>query len=100
MTAANGYVWFLPTWFTDTWWSGGALSRHQNPMLTCSDAEMVAAVQGYWALSYLFSGPEDGQVVGGITVKQWEAIYQNKLDILVGFHSAQCIYILTAFYQM
>ena len=61
-------------------------------MLTCSDADMVAAVQGYWALSYLFSGPEDVQVVGNISVKQWEAIYQNKLDILVGLHSVACVY--------
>ena len=83
MTAANGYVWFLPTFFTDTWWHSRTLSRHQNAMLTCSGTEMALAVQGYWALSYLFFGPEEVQVVGNLSVKNWHDIYRRKLDILV-----------------
>ncbi|KAI0225558.1 hypothetical protein LSAT2_023695 [Lamellibrachia satsuma] len=82
MTSTNGYVWFLPTFFTDTWWHSRTLHRHQNAMLKCNALDMELAVQGYWALSYLFFGPEQVQIVGNLSVKQWQDVYRKKLNIL------------------
>lgn len=87
MIPENGYVWFLPAWFTRTWYNqtNDAVKRPWIQPHPCSLAEMLSAVQGHFFLNSAFLGPVDSRIAGGnVTVLQWERIYAERVKRLVG----------------
>jgi len=81
MTAKDGYVWFLPNWFTRSWWNTDRYNRDFNERVPCSTAEMTRAMQGYFSLSTAFLGPMDSNIVGNCTVRSWFENYVHRISI-------------------
>jgi len=84
MTAAYGYVWFLPAFFTDRWWDTDrhrATSSTQN--VPCTSAEMLSAIEGHFILTPGFLGEKNSQIVGNCTVENWVKAYVERLTPLV-----------------
>ena len=52
MTAYEGYVWFMPAWFTERWWDTDSFNSQKNNSgilnenVPCSTEEMLKAIQG------------------------------------------------------
>ena len=85
MTAVNGYVWFLPAWFTERWWDTDKHSAaFPSETVPCTSVEMLSAVQGHFVLKTSFLGEENSQIVGNRTVRTWLESYFEHLKALVG----------------
>jgi len=80
MTALNGYVWFLPTWFTRHWWHTDKYNRVFNEQVPCSSAEMIDAVQGTFSLNTAFIGRPESHIVGNCTVQAWLNAYIKRIE--------------------
>ncbi|CAL1269766.1 unnamed protein product [Larinioides sclopetarius] len=80
MTAANGYVWFLPRWFNQDWYD---IDNFQSDTpedyekVDCTTKEMVAAINGHMSLSYKYFGDADQRMQEGHTVGDWLKEYDK-----------------------
>lgn len=81
MTAVNGYVWFLPSWFPPEWYDTDEMNRKNNATenVPCTTEEMVKAINGHMSLSYKFYGDDDRIMQENITVRQWKEHYTENL---------------------
>ena len=85
MTASEGYVWFLPAWFTQNWWLTERYNEFFSEGVPCTSAEMERAVQGHFFLNTAFLGHEDAVIVGDMTVREWANIYFDKIEEMVNW---------------
>lgn len=92
MTAANGYLWFLPSWFDENWYDTEKWNRQNSATesVPCSKAEMIEAINGHMSLSYKFFADNDSITQDHITVAEWHRIYRENLRSDVSYK----IYIL------
>lgn len=75
MTGKEGYLWFLPHWFTKNWYDTDALESNSN----CSTEQMSAALEGHMSLSYRYFA-EDSQIMQtGQTVSDWKVEYAKAI---------------------
>ncbi|CAG0879002.1 unnamed protein product [Darwinula stevensoni] len=78
MTAKNGYVWFLPRWFSRDWFH----ASHYNQILSieervpCNTSEMMEAINGHFSLAYAYFAEEDALMQESITVGEWRKRYE------------------------
>lgn len=84
MTAEEGYVWFLPTWFVEDWYDTdrfNALGTKEN--IPCNTSEMIQALNGHLSLQHAYFAPDEAmmEVVENITVGQWKEQYQQKCKL-------------------
>jgi len=82
MTAENGYIWFLPAWFTKQWYQTDIFNSLMAEHIPCTSADMNKAVQGHFLLNTAFLGHGDSQIVGNVTVHQWEQMYTTRIKEL------------------
>ncbi|XP_035214785.1 insulin receptor-like [Stegodyphus dumicola] len=83
MTAVNGYVWFLPLWFTSNWYDTDGLNNPENDDLgkvTCSTEQMVEAINGHMSLAYKYYADDDDVMQEGKTVREWLDRYKKMVD--------------------
>ncbi|XP_046552230.1 guanylate cyclase D-like [Haliotis rubra] len=90
MTAYEGYVWFLPAWYPALWWDVDYYNgepNHNEPDLQenvpCNRKQMETAIEGHFILSKAYPESDDmkeSKVAGGITVRQYQEMYQNRVD--------------------
>ena len=85
MTGAEGYVWFLPYWFTQQWWDTDRHNEGQQDAerVSCTSLEMLSAVQSHFYLNTAFLGPENSYIVGNTTVGGWFTSYLERMEELV-----------------
>ena len=90
MTSRDGYVWFLPAWYTEDWWDVDYYNgepeleeRHQEHV-ECTSEQVRWAASGHLSLSHAIFDADDATVVGNITVKQWKEAYIKRARTQVG----------------
>lgn len=88
MTAAKGYVWFLPSWFPLDWYDTDKKNVENNATenVPCTTEEMVEAINGHISLSYKYYADNASIMQENITVKEWREKYKeflNDVSILV-----------------
>ncbi|GFR05086.1 insulin-like peptide receptor [Trichonephila clavata] len=73
MTAANGYVWFLPLWFSSNWYDTDKFNSAipENERISCTTKEMVSAINGHMSLAYKFYADADSIMQEGQRVGDW-----------------------------
>lgn len=78
MTAASGYVWFLPVYVSmkmnDMW---------QNDIAEeCTETEVRNAMEGHFALSYASFGADSDVIDGGTeTIGEWKEEYMRTQQV-------------------
>ena len=92
MTAWQGYVWFLPTWFTHQWWHTDRYNAQFGERVPCTTAQMMHAMQGYFSLNTAYLGPGESRIVGNRTVNQWLHAYQQRLERRVSTKHCRTLY--------
>jgi hypothetical protein len=93
MTAAEGYVWFLPGWFTRHWWDTSRYGiGYDGDGVPCTSSEMLSAVQSHFFLNTAYLGPESSYIVGNTTVSDWYNAYNDRLSRLVGLRFESTFY--------
>lgn len=93
MTAHDGYVWFLPSWYPKDWFDveyyNNEPNHHeansQRENVPCTTAQVEHAAEGHFVLVKAFTGPPDTEVAGGITVKQYTELYARRCANAVSF---------------
>ena len=70
----QGYVWFLPQWFSDNWYRK---SPSFTDAVNCTVGEMLRALEGHMMISYQFFGSDDQVMQENITVKEWYSKYEK-----------------------
>lgn len=91
MTAFEGYVWFLPSWYQKDWqnvdYYNSEPDTHEayphRENVPCSTAEVEHGAEGHFVLSKSFTAPLDTWVVGNITVREFKALYAKRLGTFV-----------------
>ncbi|XP_016841856.1 uncharacterized protein LOC100115038 [Nasonia vitripennis] len=76
MTAAQGYVWFLPLWLREDWYN----TDYYNELgenTPCTTAEMMKAINGHLGISHATFAPDDSIMQEGITVREWRNNYEH-----------------------
>jgi len=86
MTAHEGYVWFLPSWYSDDWWDvdyyNSAPSHGDNrpqEHIPCNTENMEYAIDGHFLLQKTFSDPETTKVIGGIKIRDYKMQYAQRV---------------------
>lgn len=86
MTAHEGYVWFLPSWYAKHWWDVDYYNSPPSPgdnrpqeHIPCTTENMEYAVEGHFLLQKTFSDPDNTRIVGGITIKQYKDYYKLRV---------------------
>ena len=59
--------------------------KYSEEMVPCSSEEMEEAVQAHFIFSTAIIGPDDAEIVGNCTVRQWVDDYQERMDNLVRY---------------
>ncbi|KAG8189320.1 hypothetical protein JTE90_021827 [Oedothorax gibbosus] len=80
MTAANGYVWFLPLWFTSNWYDTdkvNSAAKEEFERVDCTTKQMISAIDGHMSLAYKFYADNDSIMQKGITVGEWLHEYKK-----------------------
>lgn len=80
MTAANGYVWFLPLWFTKNWYDTDKVNNaatEEFERVDCTTEQMLSAIDGHMSLAYKFYADKDKIMQKGKTVGQWLEEYKT-----------------------
>lgn len=78
MTASEGYVWFLPNWFSASWYK---TSQQADNMSMCTTEEMIAAINHHFTLEYSYMESQDAtKTVGGYTVAEFRARLAEKIS--------------------
>jgi hypothetical protein len=97
MTSAEGYVWFLPGWFTRHWWDTSRYGiGYDGDSVPCTSAEMLAAVQSHFYLHTAYLGPESSTIVGNTTVSDWYNAYNERISALVSLRIKNTFYACTS----
>lgn len=91
MTAYDGYVWFLPSWFTPQWWMTDQFNALGGEHISCTREQMMKAIYGYFFLNTASLGPGNSQIVGNLTVNEWLKEYVYRLTASVRFRIAYLI---------
>ncbi|KAK0061791.1 venus kinase receptor [Biomphalaria pfeifferi] len=86
MTAFEGYVWFLPSWYAQDWknvdYYNGEPNNHEiyphRENVPCKTSEVEHAAEGHFVLSKSFLAPPGTVVAGGITVDEYKMKYAKK----------------------
>lgn len=86
MTAHEGYVWFLPSWYSDDWWD---VDYYNSPPshgdnrpqehIPCNTENMEYAIEGYFILQKTFSDPDSTKVIGGIEIRDYKMQYAQRV---------------------
>ena len=100
MTAHEGYVWFLPSWYAKHWWD---VDYYNSPPSTgdnrpqehipCTTENMEYAVDGHFILQKTFSDPDSTPVVGGITIGQYKDLYKLRVGRAVSSFFLLCSFV-------
>nr|XP_042909123.1 gamma-aminobutyric acid type B receptor subunit 1 isoform X2 [Parasteatoda tepidariorum] len=84
MTAAKGYVWFLPLWFSTNWFDTSKDSNQNSSsssglgQVDCTTREMWDAINGHLSLAYKFYADDHEIMQEKITVSAWLNNYVNE----------------------
>ncbi|XP_012937195.1 uncharacterized protein LOC101848348 [Aplysia californica] len=86
MTAHDGYVWFLPSWYPEDWVDVEYYNSEPNHQeayaqrenVPCTSAQVEYAAQGHFVLSKAFTAPADTEVAGGISVNDYRTLYARR----------------------
>ncbi|KAJ8944828.1 hypothetical protein NQ314_009369 [Rhamnusium bicolor] len=81
MTAAQGYVWFLPMWLNTTWYDTNYFNINKTEIVNCTTEEMIKASTGYFAMTHAYFAPDDAIMQENITVKQWKQRYEKSAPV-------------------
>ncbi|EFN73169.1 Insulin-like peptide receptor [Camponotus floridanus] len=76
MTAAQGYVWFLPLWLQQQWYNPDYY-KQEGKKVHCTMSEMMKAINGHLGLSHAYFARDDSIMQEGITVREWRERYEN-----------------------
>lgn len=77
MTAASGYVWFLPVYVSIKMNETGMEGLSKE----CTESEVKSAIDGSFSLSYSSFGADEDIIDGGNeTIKEWTADYLSKIQ--------------------
>ncbi|XP_075213197.1 uncharacterized protein LOC142319607 isoform X2 [Lycorma delicatula] len=87
MTAAKGYVWFLPLWLTPEWYNTDYYNSAFNESINCSTKEMIQAINGHLGLTFAHYAPDDMIMEENITVGEWKKEYEKRLTEEKNEHS-------------
>lgn len=86
MTAREGYVWFLPAWYSEDWWDVDYYNSppsHGDPRpqesTPCTTQNMEYAIDGHFILQKTFSDADDTKVIGDITIGQFKRMYATRV---------------------
>ena len=86
MTAHEGYVWFLPSWYSNDWWDVDYYNSQPNlgdtrpqENIPCTTENMEYAVNGHFILQKTFSDPDNTTVIGGINISDYKTIYRQRV---------------------
>ncbi|XP_077982551.1 uncharacterized protein LOC144437483 [Glandiceps talaboti] len=94
-TSYEGYQWFVPAWYAKDWWNTDYYnSPEYSPQesVPCSTAEMAVAIQGIMAFTSTNMQDDDIEIVGGITVKEFNDKYRQIIEELDIPYSAYAPY--------
>lgn len=103
MTAAQGYVWFLPMWLSANWYDTNLFNANKTEIVNCTTQEMIKvsknladmisylkiskiinnnclvvlrqAISGYFAMTHAYFASDDSIMQENITVGQWRKNY-------------------------
>ncbi|XP_076285290.1 uncharacterized protein LOC143211458 [Lasioglossum baleicum] len=75
MTAAQGYVWFLPLWLRPQWYDTDRYNE-SGENVPCTTLEMSKAINGYLGISHAYFGQDDAVMQENITVREWRNRYE------------------------
>lgn len=94
MTAHEGYVWFLPSWYSNDWWDVDFFNSPPNledtrpqESVPCTTEQMEIAIQGHFFLDKTFPDPDHTLVAGDITVGQYKEAYAMRVGKAVSYKS-------------
>ncbi|XP_054006339.1 uncharacterized protein LOC128891132 [Hylaeus anthracinus] len=76
MTAAQGYVWFLPLWLRPQWYDTDRYNK-MGEQVPCTTLEMSRSINGHLGLSHAYFAPDDSIMQEGITVREWRNRYEE-----------------------
>lgn len=78
MTATDGYVWFLPSWFPENWFDTDNLNKEKNATekVPCTTEEMIRAINGHMSLAYKYYGDDNSIMQENISIKEWREKYR------------------------
>lgn len=80
MTARQGYVWFLPKWYSRNWYE--SILESTEEFEGCTVEQMRDALEGHMSLSYQYFG-EDNQITPNSTsVAQWNEAYERMVTAM------------------
>ena len=95
MAPSDGYVWFLPHWFTESWWNVEYFNEHNmETVTTCSSKQMLRAIRGHFIMSNAVFGDPEMQIVENMTVNEWQEAYLQSLSNLVSYNKTLLLFIL------
>ncbi|ELU06196.1 hypothetical protein CAPTEDRAFT_136189, partial [Capitella teleta] len=80
MTPKQGFVWFLPAWFTRNWWDTDNIQRSVKEEVPCSSQQMRQAVDCHFVLNIMHFGPLNQRIVGNMTVDEWLKRYMGRVS--------------------
>lgn len=86
MTAANGYVWFLPSWFPPNWYDTEQFNN-RTESVPCTKKEMIEAINGHLSLQYKFFADNDSIMQENIPVYKWRENYEKTVANKVSFQN-------------
>ncbi|XP_043236626.1 receptor-type guanylate cyclase gcy-5-like isoform X2 [Amphibalanus amphitrite] len=81
MTAKEGYLWFLPEWFSGGWFNTPAFSGNNK---RCSIDQIMQALDGHLALAHADYASNESIMQENITVSRWKELYEvqcSKLNV-------------------
>lgn len=80
MTAAEGYVWFLPQWLHGQWYDTDKLyakGAKDAERVECTTSEMIEAINGHLSLAHSYFAPDEEIMQENITVGDWIKKYHK-----------------------
>ncbi|KAF0308852.1 Insulin-like growth factor 1 receptor [Amphibalanus amphitrite] len=80
MTARQGYVWFLPEWFSSEWYLVNSTDSTDGDHSKCKPEELMQALEGHLTLSHAYFANDTEIMQEGITVKQWRHNYSVQCE--------------------
>ncbi|XP_018019867.1 atrial natriuretic peptide receptor 1 [Hyalella azteca] len=79
MTAREGYVWFLPQWYSRDWYEM-PVENADGSLPECTREQMLEALEGHMSLSYRYFADPDQVMQWNATVKEWQEAYEKKVN--------------------
>ncbi|KAL8610364.1 hypothetical protein ACOMHN_041178 [Nucella lapillus] len=86
MTAHEGYVWFLPSWYASDWWDVDFFNSPPSPAdprpqehVPCTTEELLYAIEGHMIVAKSFTDDEALEAAGGITIRQYKEKYAERI---------------------